>query len=85
MAEMKTLQVFDIMSMPDRNVVEALLCAFEMGSDSYHRWYPKLGWGSNHGDLTELDEQVTNAWLRENGMVVDPDDKFFHVLLHSSY
>ena len=85
MAEMKTLQVFDIMCLPDRTVVESLLCTFEMGSDSYRRWYPRLGWGAEHEGLTELDEQATNLWLREQGMVEDPDDEYFHVLLHSTY
>ena len=85
MAEMKTLQVFDIMCLPDRAVLDSLACDMEFTDNSYHRWYPTPGWASGRGQITELEKQAVNSWLLLNGMQVDPDDKYFHVLLHSSY
>lgn len=77
---METIQVFDWLKMPS-DIQDDVAAFFEASDDSYHRWYPDDSWNYPNKEL----KAKVNKWLLENGMVIAPNKKYFHVLIHVSW
>lgn len=80
MAVKQILQVFDWLKM-SHPIGEQFQDWAETNNDSYVRWYPDDSWDYPPKELKE----AVNNWLLENGMEVDPNNKYFHVLIHVSW
>lgn len=77
---MKKIQVFDWLKM-SHPLDDEVAAFYEAGNDSYHRWYPREDWDYPGAEL----KQKVNEWLLKQGMEIDPDDKYFYVLIHISW
>lgn len=80
------LQVFDISDLNLSNDLNDELCdMFRADGDSYHRWYPKDKADKFYNGPTQEQIDEVNKALLKNGMKIDKDNKYFHVLIHVSW
>lgn len=75
------LQVFSDSCIP-HHLRDELTDFYEVSNDTYKRWYPfkkvRIGIKQETVDLV-------NAALFAEGMEADPEDQYFHVLIHFSW
>ena len=90
---MKILQVFDAANMPI-NIRDTIIKFYgdDVLCDSYHRWYPdvtedtKVGEYRSFKDEEQREQGIEiNKWLLKSGMVIDKNNKCFHVLFHINW
>ena len=93
----KIMQVFDSCQMPhmfgDKDTAEIVSRGCEgVNNDTYHRWYPDKVRAKEVGKYeqfrTEEDWEAGNAfneWLLAHGMVDEPENKYFHVLIRFNW
>lgn len=88
---MKLMQVFNYCeyqnNMPNMfgDIDTTLLVAGDdgAGNDTYYNWYPSRA--EEYDGAKQEAAVLFNAWLIGQGMKIDWDDEYFHVLIYISW